>query len=215
MASFIKKRLHVTEKLCALVALHTTSGLKPVTSWSSCPPVYGPGPIAPGSFWNRSAVPNPRWCGSLLFSSESVASRPRAAVRVSSFSTPILLPREHPRSLRYHEFRLGARNWRVATGGDKKQPETHCTIGKPPFVTPYVPLSLRWASPACAAATAIRPAHVSQSVADGKRKKYWRVAQSKKSTVGSSVCTPTRCTVRKAMDVVFPRGACEPGLTCR
>ena len=76
----------------------------------------------------------------------------------------------------------------------------------------YVPLSLRWASPACAAATAIRPAHVSQSVADGKRKKYWRVAQSRKSTVGSSVCTPTRCTVRKAMDVVFPRGVCEPGV---
>ena len=91
MASFVKKRLHVTEKLCALVALHTTSGLKPVTSWSSCPPVYGPGPMPPGSLWNRSAVPNPRWCGSLLFSRESVASRPRAAVRVSSFSTPILL----------------------------------------------------------------------------------------------------------------------------
>ena len=90
MASFIKKRLHVTEKLCALVALHTTSGLKPVTSWSSCPPVYGPGPMPPGSLWNRSAVPNPRSCGSLLFSRESVASRPRDAVRVSSFRTPML-----------------------------------------------------------------------------------------------------------------------------
>ena len=76
-----------------------------------------------------------------------------------------------------------------------------------------MPLSLRWASPPCAAATAIRPANVSQSTAEGKRKKYWRVAQSKKSTVGSSECTPTRCTERKAMDVVFPLGVCEPILT--
>lgn len=91
MASFVKKRLHVTEKLCALVALQTTIGLKPVTIWSSAPAVLGPGPIPPGSLWNRSAVPNPRWCGSLLFSRESVASRPRAAVRVSSFRAPMRL----------------------------------------------------------------------------------------------------------------------------
>ena len=74
---------------------------------------------------------------------------------------------------------------------------------------PPSPLSSRWKPPPSAAATAIDicPANVSQSAADGSRKRYWRVAQSKKSTVASSACTPTRWIERKAMDVVFPQGS--------
>ena len=116
MASFVKKRLHVTEKLCALVALQTTIGLKPVTSWSSAPDVYGPGPIPPGSLWNRSAVPKPRWCGSLLFSRESVASRPRAAVRVSSFRPPI--PGAPAKEKTLHKRNARAPTWDVGCIND-------------------------------------------------------------------------------------------------
>jgi hypothetical protein len=46
--------------------------------------------------------------------------------------------------------------------------------------------SMRGAQVHWAAATVINPAHASHSTTDGKRKKYWRVAHSRSSTVGSA-----------------------------
>ena len=46
--------------------------------------------------------------------------------------------------------------------------------------------SMRGAQVHWAAATVINPAHASHSTTDGKRKKYWRVAHSRSSTLGSA-----------------------------